>query len=66
MAAGLKLARRLRIPTMARKYGAVVAMGVLLRDVYRTTRRRTLCVTSLQRSIACNVAPAQRQTTWFF
>ena len=30
------LAHRLRIP-MARKYGAVVAMGLLLRDLYRTT-----------------------------
>ena len=31
------LARRLPIPTTARKYGAVVALGLLLRNLYRTT-----------------------------
>ena len=29
---------QLRIPTTARKYGAVVAMGLVLRDLYWTTR----------------------------
>ena len=40
--AWLVLARRLRIPTMARKYGAVVAMGLLLRDLYRITQEGNL------------------------
>ena len=60
------LARRLCIPTTARKYGAVVAMGLLLSDCIGRLKRGTLCVTPLPRSSASDVARAQRQTTWFF
>ena len=60
------LARQLRIPTTARKYGAVAAMGLLLRICIRQLKSGTLCVTLLPRSISCTIAPAKRQAAWFF
>ena len=51
------LARRLRISTTARKYGLGVAMGLLLRDLYRTTHERNLVYRAVAKEYRLQCCP---------
>ena len=57
---------QLRIPTTAQKYGAVVAMGSRLRDLYKMTQRRNLMCHAVAAQYRLQCCPATKLNCMLF